>query len=368
MIGHFLRDTLLRFLPHRSETGLLAIGEPGRCSPVLLTGNFALTVRRLQRALAGHHAWLLVADSKGINVWCAAGGGHLTHHQVISVIRTSGIAERVDHRRLVLPQLAATGVEAVRVQRATGFHCRWGPARLEDLPSCLDGEGPLAPELRELSFPLRDRLEMGVAWLPWLAPAPALIAALFGGWPAGLAVALACTLTPPLFLAALPSLPLRGPTRWATAVGVTTLGVGLCLGLVALLGGATPAGLISAGILAAAALATLGFEVGGTTPHLPSSFNAMALHARAELRVEACSGCGTCLQVCPTAAFELQGAPARSTMADPDRCITCAACVVQCPHDALHIRFPDGRVVEPATTRRTRLNLLGKRAVELGER
>ena len=78
------RPDARRDVPHRAPTGLVRIGRPGRRSPVLLTGNFTLTVRRLRDALRGRDAWLLVANSKGVNVWCAAGGGHLhlsRHHR-----------------------------------------------------------------------------------------------------------------------------------------------------------------------------------------------------------------------------------------------------------------------------------------------
>lgn len=88
-----LRDLVFRMLPHRVPTGLVALGRPDAESPVLVTGNYALTVRRLRRALTGVDAWLLVADSRGINVWCAAGGGHLTHHDVIAALRTSRVGE-----------------------------------------------------------------------------------------------------------------------------------------------------------------------------------------------------------------------------------------------------------------------------------
>ena len=89
----WIYDTLFRMFPHRAPTGLVRIGKPGPDSPVLVTGNFTLTVRRVVEAADGEDAWLLVANSNGINVWCAAGGGHLTHHDVISVIRTSGSAQ-----------------------------------------------------------------------------------------------------------------------------------------------------------------------------------------------------------------------------------------------------------------------------------
>ena len=123
-IPAYLRDTVLRMLPHRTATGLTAVGKPTRKSPVLVTGNFALTVRRLRDVLHARDLWLLIADSKGINIWCAASGGHFTHHSIIAAVRVTGLADKVDHREIILPQLCATGVERRRITEATGFTTR----------------------------------------------------------------------------------------------------------------------------------------------------------------------------------------------------------------------------------------------------
>ncbi|TFH23375.1 MAG: copper oxidase, partial [Myxococcales bacterium] len=72
-----LRDVLQtasRLVPWPTEPGLRVVGDPGRESPVLVTGNYDLTVRRLLRALVDVDAWVVVASSAGINVWCAASG------------------------------------------------------------------------------------------------------------------------------------------------------------------------------------------------------------------------------------------------------------------------------------------------------
>ena len=155
----WLRDTVLRMLPHATRPGLYPIGRPGPDAPVVCTGNFTLTVRRMKDALAGHDAWLLVADSHGINVWCAAGGGHLTHHSVIAALRAFEVARHVEHRRLVLPQLAATGIERRLVEEATGWKPVWGPARLEDLPGFLARGLKLRRAERTMRFPAWERLE-----------------------------------------------------------------------------------------------------------------------------------------------------------------------------------------------------------------
>ncbi len=157
-------QTALRFLPFPSRTGLIRIGNPDRDSPVFLTGNFDLTVRRVRRALRGMHCYLLVAPSGGINVWCAAAGGYLTANEVVSVIKTSHLSELVDHRRLVLPQLAATGVERKMVEQRTGWRVVFGPVRAQDIPAYVANHFKKTPGMRKVRFELPDRLEMAVAW------------------------------------------------------------------------------------------------------------------------------------------------------------------------------------------------------------
>ena len=115
-------QTILRMAPWPTETGLRVVGHPDADAPVLVTCNFDLTVRRVLEALEGMDCYLLVAPSKGINVWCAAGGGMLNVHSVTSVVKTSRIGDIVDHRTLILPQLSAPGVDIQRVERECGWH------------------------------------------------------------------------------------------------------------------------------------------------------------------------------------------------------------------------------------------------------
>ncbi|MFQ5433212.1 MAG: copper oxidase, partial [Nitrospinota bacterium] len=71
-----------RLFPCPSPPGLRKIGSPDSNSPVLVTCNFDLTIKRLEKALRGQNLWLLAARSGGINVWCAAGGDEFNTHSV----------------------------------------------------------------------------------------------------------------------------------------------------------------------------------------------------------------------------------------------------------------------------------------------
>jgi len=154
-----------RFIPPypKITTGLYRVGNPDRESPVLVTGNYELTARRLVRELDSHvDCWLIIANSRGINVWCAAGGGHFTADDVISAIKTSGVHEVVDHHALILPQLCANGVDGWWIREETGWGAHWGPVRARDVPAYLATGCKKTDAMRRVTFPLRDRLEMTV--------------------------------------------------------------------------------------------------------------------------------------------------------------------------------------------------------------
>ncbi len=142
---------------YRVSPGLYALGQPGADAPVLVTANYKLSFDRLRAAMAGHDAWLLVLDTDGVNVWCAAGKGTFGTDELVRRVGASGLAEVVGHRRLILPQLGAPGVAGYRVRPLTGFAVTWGPVRAEDLPAFLAAGACATPEMRRRSFPLRDR-------------------------------------------------------------------------------------------------------------------------------------------------------------------------------------------------------------------
>ena len=162
-IRSLLLDLLLLFLriPYKFRTGLYAVGYPDSHSSVLVTGNFDLTVRRLVKAIDGKvNVWLLVSDSAGINVWCAAGGGYFTAEKVIAAVKSSHLNEVVSHHALILPQLCANGVDGWRIRKETGWGVHWGPIRADDIPTYLAGRRKKSDEMRWIKFPLKDRLEM----------------------------------------------------------------------------------------------------------------------------------------------------------------------------------------------------------------
>ena len=160
--------------------GLYALGNPHDSSPVFITANYKMSFDRLREALPGRDAWILVLDTDGINVWCAAGKGTFGTEELAGRIKSSGLANIVKHRKLILPQLGAPGVAAHLVAKLSGFKIKYGPVRAEDLPAYLDA-GPKATEqMRIMTFPLKERavlipIELMEALKAFLIIAPVLL-------------------------------------------------------------------------------------------------------------------------------------------------------------------------------------------------
>jgi hypothetical protein len=140
------------------DPGLYAVGAPHDGSPVLVSANYKLSFDALRRELPGRDAWLLVLDTRGINVWCAAGKRTFGTDEVVGRVQSAGLPLVVSHLTLVLPQLGAPGVSAPEVRRRSGFRVAWGPVRAADLPAFLDAGLRATPEMRRVRFTAYDRL------------------------------------------------------------------------------------------------------------------------------------------------------------------------------------------------------------------
>ena len=293
----YLRDRTLGMFPHRARTGLMRIGNPDRRSPALVTGNFTLTVRRVRDALRGRDAWLLVANSKGINVWCASGGGYLTHHDIISAIRVSRLAEKVETREIILPQLCATGVERRRIEEATGFFPRWGPARLEDLPAFLDRGARVVKRERFMRFPAWERLEMATLWCaPMLVILLPVLAFFFGARAMGAAGVAMASVVYGVF-GFLPWLEIQGAKRFLTFLAAAVVAALIGCGALWALGGATPGHVAAVAGAAFLAMAVLSVDLAGTTPWYASYVNSFHNKPQVELVADRCTGAAECVQV-----------------------------------------------------------------------
>jgi len=144
----------------RVEPGLYRIGDPSSTSPVIVTCNYRMTVDLVRRDLAGVDCWLLILETYGVNVWCAAGKGTFGTDELVRRIFAVGLADHVDHETLILPQLGAVGVAAPTVRRLTGYRVVWGPVRSADLRDYLGAGDSATPEMRAVTFTIAERLAL----------------------------------------------------------------------------------------------------------------------------------------------------------------------------------------------------------------
>ncbi|MEN6320905.1 MAG: mercury methylation corrinoid protein HgcA [Syntrophaceae bacterium] len=138
--------------------GLYALGNPNDQSRVMVTANYKMSFDRLREALPGHDAWILVLDTNGINVWCAAGKGTFGTVELVRRITKSGLARVVSHRELILPQLSGPGVCAHEVKKLSGFRVHYGPIRALDLPAYFNAGMKATPTMRRKTFTLTERV------------------------------------------------------------------------------------------------------------------------------------------------------------------------------------------------------------------
>jgi NAD-dependent dihydropyrimidine dehydrogenase PreA subunit len=305
-------------------------------------------------------------------VWCAAAGGHFTHHDVISAIKLSGIENRVGHRVVILPQLAACGIEARAIDQRTGWKVKWGPVDIEDFPAYLKNEQEKTSDMSTVRFTMKDRLEMAIAWAFWMSALFSLILLIFKRAAIVPAIIMVWILSFFVFSAFPIYLPLLRPKKQKKLWEKRRIGrkVFLFSFLVLVMVGFGTFSLLTShftvyfllfwGILSIITVLLLGGDLAGSTPFLISEFREeKGFHV--EVDSEKCRGDGICGIVCPVDCFTLDKQKSLAILEKPDKCIYCGACIVQCQFDALSYVDKKGRRIPPEFVRKHKVGFTGKR-------
>lgn len=140
--------------------GLYAVGNPGKEDVVLVTANYKLTFDYVRKNLKDINAWILVLDTKGVNVWCAAGKGTFGTEELIKRIRLHLSDKIISHKKIIVPQLGAVGVSAYKIKSETGFNVIYGPVKASDIITFIRSGYRATPQMREVKFPLIDRIKL----------------------------------------------------------------------------------------------------------------------------------------------------------------------------------------------------------------
>jgi CO dehydrogenase/acetyl-CoA synthase delta subunit len=156
-LDHFTARLGVKREQHLIEPGLYTMGKPTKESLVFVGANYTLSFDALRSTLKGIDCYLLVLDTKGINVWCAAGKGTFGTNELVRRIEVVGLNDVVSHRTLIVPQLGATGVNAREVRERCGFKVEFGPVRAADLPEYLKTH-QATEKMRCARFTLTDRI------------------------------------------------------------------------------------------------------------------------------------------------------------------------------------------------------------------
>lgn len=319
---------------------LVAVGNPNADSPAFLSGNYTLTVRRLLRALRGTDCWLLVANSRGSNVWCAAGMNEFTEHDVIDAINVSNIGHKVHHRRLIAPPYGAPGIDARAVKRETGFNIIWGPTHLDDIPRFIKNNYKRTNDMLQVQFGFQDRMEQALSTSLAYSLTIAVLA-LF--WPRYIFSVVGMIFFSYCFAFALWNVFPR-ERRW-----LHTLSVGAVLSVLLVLFGqlcgwsameflqweATLVGI----------MVLLGGDACGSTPIYKTTIKHWLTEGNYESLFDPiidparCTNCMACVLVCPKDVYAARRSDEKKVVSvHPQECIECLACVKQCGDDAIYNR------------------------------
>jgi hypothetical protein len=184
ILGSWLARWGVGRMRYRVEPGLYAVGSPTPESHVFVSANYKMSFDRLRSELEGIDGWILVLDTKGINVWCAAGKGTFGTDEIVRRINQVGLKDIVRHHRLIIPQLAASGVSAHEVRKHAGYHVFYGPVRAHDIKAYLEAGRKTTPEMRGVTFTFSERVVLipidVVRNLKYGIPASAILVLLSG--------------------------------------------------------------------------------------------------------------------------------------------------------------------------------------------
>ncbi len=328
----FILETVFRLFPVPEPVALYKVGSPHKSSPVIVTGNYELTVRRVAKSLRGLDCWLLVCDSRGINVWCSTLSGHFSERDIINAFELMNVSEYASSGRFILPQLCAPGVDIREINQKTGLSAVFGPVYSENIRKFISQARDVS-KIRNVKFDLRDRVEMAIG-SPMILTGVLLFIYLF------IDLSRLFYILPGLYsisvlLAVLyPYRPLKRIPLWASLWLIIITGGILGFTIFTGLFHPTP----SIGIAVTVGIGTFYLinEFEGWSPLVKYNFRSMYRGVEVpeiNINEELCSGCGLCTDVCPKGVFIIK--EGTSKVINAAECIECSACYSRCPKEAI---------------------------------
>jgi len=124
--------------PMTTDQGIYPINNPDASSPVLVTCNFSLTYFIVTGEIENSRVptWLCVMDTEGLSVMTAWAAGKFVADTVGPFIKKSGIAEKINHKKLIIPGYAA-GILGDLEEELPGWEITVGPREAAHIPAFL---------------------------------------------------------------------------------------------------------------------------------------------------------------------------------------------------------------------------------------
>jgi len=124
--------------PIQVTPGIYEFGKPASDSPLLITTNFSITYFSVANEVEGSGipSWLLVADSEGLSVLTGWAAGKFDADKIAKTVKSTGIEERVSHRKLTIPGAVAV-LSGELEDELPGWEISVGPREAVDLPAYL---------------------------------------------------------------------------------------------------------------------------------------------------------------------------------------------------------------------------------------
>ena len=129
--------------PLATKQGIYEIGKPDENSPVLITSNFSLTYFIVSGEIETSRvpSWLLVKDTEGLSVMTAWAAGKFVADALAPFVKKCGIADKVKHRKLVIPGYAAAESGGLE-EELEGWEIQVGPTEGSNIPAYLKAWKP----------------------------------------------------------------------------------------------------------------------------------------------------------------------------------------------------------------------------------
>jgi NAD-dependent dihydropyrimidine dehydrogenase PreA subunit len=315
------------------------IGNPDENSPVFLSGNYVYTVDWLLSVLRKSRidCYLLIADSSGSNVWCAAGMNEFTEHDIIDAINVAELDTVVKHRKIIAPPFAAPGVDKKTVKRETGFHIIWGPAHLRDIPKYVENGYKRTHEMCIVNNDFRDRIEPAISSAMAYFLSILIVLIFFPAYILGVCILILGVNW--FFHGLLPILPPE--TKYLrTIFGASVLTL-LLSGFAFMQKWPLPTYLLWEGILLTVILLVASDMCGSTNIYKTTILHWLKngnyeSHFQPVINFVECTRCGECLKVCPKGVLAKSATSKKAVAVNPSVCMECLACVKQCPTNAIY--------------------------------